>query len=675
MGCVRLSLVTAVLMLPIGALGEDFRAARTKDHIRPILDCTARNAAREYVGYFGYLNEELHNLTVPIGTDNYFTPPPEGRGPTTFLPGRHHFVFSVPHDGGAVTWHLTHARDNSSQEWHERCKPACMILEPITVDSCNDYAGINGSLSSTLNNNGAFSAIEWNTSCSNAALIRADTLTPAISFPGLTPENLPKPCMVTLRLTDDTRFGSGNPHELQTVSCSAKVEFKTCSVDCAGTPGGSAKLDECGVCNGDNSTCADCNGVPNGGGVVDRCGVCGGHNETCADCAGVPNGPHTEDACGVCGGDGSTCEDCAGVPNGGAVIDACGDCAGDGSSCADCAGTPNGHVQVDLCGVCGGDNSSCEDCFGIPNGGAVRDGCGVCGGDGSRCSGGCPPGAKPDQCGVCGGNDSTCSDCRGVVHGRTAIDACGVCGGDNSSCIDCAGVLRGHARRDACGVCGGDGSTCADCAGVPNGDARVDLCGVCGGNNTSCLDCASIAGGETAVDSCGVCGGDGTMCGLCEQIGMGQAGQEVLEKFGYFTHAIKEFAEGLARCDAGQARQANRVRLQGRALRFGAMLMVRQEYAAREFVCSSNLCEMAQSSEVKSFLKRLAHKLFVLLYRVQAAQRACINAPPWDGPIVPSVWTRYEDLLSSIELLPGETVQCRNSLTVTRLGQGMGDLQ
>ena len=41
-------------------------------------------------------------------------------------------------------------------------------------------------------------------------------------------------------------------------------------------PNGIYVLDECGVCAGDNSSCADCAGTPNGAAVVDQCGVCGG---------------------------------------------------------------------------------------------------------------------------------------------------------------------------------------------------------------------------------------------------------------------------------------------------------------------------------------------------------------------------------------------------------------
>jgi uncharacterized protein (TIGR02145 family) len=50
--------------------------------------------------------------------------------------------------------------------------------------------------------------------------------------------------------------------------------------------------DECGVLNGNNSTCADNCGVPNGDNstCLDECGVPNGDNSTCTDCLGVVNG-------------------------------------------------------------------------------------------------------------------------------------------------------------------------------------------------------------------------------------------------------------------------------------------------------------------------------------------------------------------------------------------------
>ena len=44
----------------------------------------------------------------------------------------------------------------------------------------------------------------------------------------------------------------------------------------------------------------------------------------------MPHSNVTEDACGVCGGDNTTCAGCDGEPNSGLVLDACDVCGGDG---------------------------------------------------------------------------------------------------------------------------------------------------------------------------------------------------------------------------------------------------------------------------------------------------------------------------------------------------------
>jgi len=201
-----------------------------------------------------------------------------------------------------------------------------------------------------------------------------------------------------------------------------------CAVDCLkalahdGTCHSSCDVE---VCDYDGFDCPvpDCNGVKGGTAAVDACGVCGGDNSSCGDCEGVPNGGAVVDECGACGGDNSSCADCAGTPNGNAVVDECGECGGDNSSCADCAGTPNGTAEEDECGVCGGDNSSCADCAGTPNGNAEEDECGVCGGDGSSCAspynpslgfncfvnaGGCHGGQTKESCEAMCDADSQC---------------------------------------------------------------------------------------------------------------------------------------------------------------------------------------------------------------------------------------------------------------------------
>merc|ERR1719171_3142122 len=74
-------------------------------------------------------------------------------------------------------------------------------------------------------------------------------------------------------------------------------------IDCERVPGGSKAIDECGVCgvcDGDNTSCAGCDNVPNSGKVNDECGVCNGDNTSCAGCDGVPNSGKEWDACNVC---------------------------------------------------------------------------------------------------------------------------------------------------------------------------------------------------------------------------------------------------------------------------------------------------------------------------------------------------------------------------------------
>ena len=109
---------------------------------------------------------------------------------------------------------------------------------------------------------------------------------------------------------------------------SANVDDGSCTflVDCAGVINGTSVNDECGVCEGDNSSCSD------------ECGVPNGDNSTCAGCDGVPNSGLVNDECGVCEGDNSSCSDECGVPN------------GDNSTCLDDCGVINGTNDCFLCG-------------------------------------------------------------------------------------------------------------------------------------------------------------------------------------------------------------------------------------------------------------------------------------------------------------------------------------
>ena len=108
--------------------------------------------------------------------------------------------------------------------------------------------------------------------------------------------------------TDSIACNFNQQANLDNGSC----EYVSCA-DCAGTPNGSAYLDECGVCDTDatNDCVQDCAGVWGGTFEVDECGVCDGDNSTCEDECGVPNGDNTScaDECGVPNGDNTSCED------------------------------------------------------------------------------------------------------------------------------------------------------------------------------------------------------------------------------------------------------------------------------------------------------------------------------------------------------------------------------
>jgi hypothetical protein len=145
------------------------------------------------------------------------------------------------------------------------------------------------------------------------------------------------------------------------------ASFCNYNMDADYDDGSCAVLDECGVCGGTGIAegACDCDGN-----VLDALGVCGGTCAADADgdniCDDVDDCVGAYDDCGVCNGDNTSC-----------VVEGCTDSgacnynmeatADDGSceytSCAGCDGVPNSGLTLDDCGVCGGDNSSCTGCL------------------------------------------------------------------------------------------------------------------------------------------------------------------------------------------------------------------------------------------------------------------------------------------------------------------------
>jgi uncharacterized protein (TIGR02145 family) len=99
------------------------------------------------------------------------------------------------------------------------------------------------------------------------------------------------------------------------------------------------------------------------------------------------------------------------------------------------------------------------------------------------------------------------------------IDACGILNGGNSSCLDECGIPNGDnsSCADACGVPYGNNSTCLDACGIPNGDNStcLDECGVPNGDNSTCIDACGVPNGDAGSCPCGIPNGDVSSC-LCE---------------------------------------------------------------------------------------------------------------------------------------------------------------
>ena len=99
---------------------------------------------------------------------------------------------------------------------------------------------------------------------------------------------------------------------------------------------------------------------------------------SCYDCAGVANGTAIIDDCGVCNGENAD-KDCAGVCGGSTSVSECQACTDQGFT-YDCEGTCNGIVEDDCTGECGG-NAVLSGCDNECNSTTIVDCAGVCGGD------------------------------------------------------------------------------------------------------------------------------------------------------------------------------------------------------------------------------------------------------------------------------------------------------
>jgi hypothetical protein len=232
-------------------------------------------------------------------------------------------------------------------------------------------------------------------------------------------------------------------------SIGGSVPPNAVTTDCNNDIGGTASVDNCGVCAGGNTgitpntTCTvDCNNVMNGTAFIDGCNICvGGNTGKTASVSTIPTGFI------LLGNEGetktlpSTSDVIYGIPckfiyqygvSGSIAINngTFGDPApGVGKKAyykpigtVDCNGVAGGTASVDNCGVCSGGNTglvantSCTDCNNVVNGAASIDNCNVCSGGNT---------------GIIA-NSSCNTDCNGDANGTAFIDGCNICVGGNT---------------------------------------------------------------------------------------------------------------------------------------------------------------------------------------------------------------------------------------------------
>jgi len=104
--------------------------------VHPVLECIQDRHDGTFEAFFGYKNDDVIAVTIPVGPDNWFQPPPGDRGQTTyFLPGRVTFAFSVIFDGNDLAWTLRGPDGNIRTVTANRGSAPCEIEPP---EECGD---------------------------------------------------------------------------------------------------------------------------------------------------------------------------------------------------------------------------------------------------------------------------------------------------------------------------------------------------------------------------------------------------------------------------------------------------------------------------------------------------------------------------------------------------------
>ena len=144
--------------------GKSCAPSSTAKVIHVSVDCVSKGATT-YDATFAYANDNAVPETVPVGTDNFVSPPPIDRSQTTvFAPGSHHGAFTVKGipNGTKLAWTVAFggsSRTATASSSDHPCTPASTGVIHVSVDCVTKNATTYDATFAYANDNAAAQTI------------------------------------------------------------------------------------------------------------------------------------------------------------------------------------------------------------------------------------------------------------------------------------------------------------------------------------------------------------------------------------------------------------------------------------------------------------------------------------------------------------------------------------
>jgi RHS repeat-associated protein len=116
---------------PFGTEITGVKPGAAAQKLSAVLECVDVSGSG-FTAHFGYLNPNTYSVSIPVGTNNRFTPAPQDRGQTTvFLPGRKRDVFTVSVPTGTVLVWTLNGKTSTASGSSARCSAPASPESPF----------------------------------------------------------------------------------------------------------------------------------------------------------------------------------------------------------------------------------------------------------------------------------------------------------------------------------------------------------------------------------------------------------------------------------------------------------------------------------------------------------------------------------------------------------------